>query len=125
MCAFQILHIENGKLTQSEYMAESIDLSIEEDASSEDDIERRASIDLDELQMAHERKSVDSLMLEVKLTTYLNLNDIIINENWPGIQRIWAFVKERFRLLLAGCDNTFWLISYEFGGFDASDTQLV
>ncbi|KAM7354188.1 ATP-binding cassette sub-family C member 10 [Cochliomyia hominivorax] len=62
--ANQILHIENGQLTPSEYMSESIDLSLEDSNDEADLVERRGSIDLDELQMAQEKQSVDSLMLE-------------------------------------------------------------
>lgn len=64
------MHIENGKLNVSEYMSESIDLSLE-DSVDEADMNRRTSIDLDELQVAHEKKSVDSIMLEVILFIFV------------------------------------------------------
>lgn len=46
-------------------MTESIDLSLEDSFDEANTMERRDSIDLDELQMAQEKKSVDSIMLEV------------------------------------------------------------
>ncbi|XP_073826163.1 ATP-binding cassette sub-family C member 10 [Musca autumnalis] len=63
--ANQILHLENGKLTMSEYMTNSIDLSLE-DSNDEADMmtERRSSINLDDLQKDGDNKSVDSIMLE-------------------------------------------------------------
>lgn len=66
------MHIENGKLNVSEYMSESIDLSLE-DSIDEADMDRRTSIDLDDLQMAQEKKSVDSIMLEVVLFIFVVL----------------------------------------------------
>ena len=66
------MHIENGKLNISEYMSESIDLSLE-DSIDETDMDRRTSIDLDDLQMAQEKKSVDSIMLEVVLFIFVVL----------------------------------------------------
>ncbi|XP_017480560.1 PREDICTED: multidrug resistance-associated protein 7 [Rhagoletis zephyria] len=64
--AHQILHIEDGKVTQSQYMSESVDIHLDLDEETIDDIydyTRRSSIDLDE-QNSPDKKSVDSIMLE-------------------------------------------------------------
>ncbi|XP_046809062.1 ATP-binding cassette sub-family C member 10 [Lucilia cuprina] len=82
--ANQILHIENGKLTPSEYMSESIDLSLEDSNDEADMNERRASIDLDALQMAHEKKSVDSIMLD-ETREYGNLSMNVFACYWKAV----------------------------------------
>lgn len=52
----------------SEYMTESIDLSLEDSNDEEAHMmERRSSINLDELQKDGDNKSVDSIMLEVNV----------------------------------------------------------
>ncbi|XP_067624566.1 ATP-binding cassette sub-family C member 10 [Eurosta solidaginis] len=63
--AHQILHVEDGKVTQSQYMSESVDdLDLNEDTTDDIyDYTRRSSIELDD-GSSLDKKSVDSIMLE-------------------------------------------------------------
>lgn len=59
--------MEDGKVTPSQYMFSSIDINLETEAGDTDDIydcTRRSSLALED-QNASDKKSVDSIMLEV------------------------------------------------------------
>uniref|UniRef100_A0A1A9WKS6 ABC-type xenobiotic transporter n=1 Tax=Glossina brevipalpis TaxID=37001 RepID=A0A1A9WKS6_9MUSC len=65
--AHQILNIENGKITPSDYMSESIDLSLEdsrEDLNNDLDLECKNSIDLEKSNIDQEKKKIDDLMVD-------------------------------------------------------------
>uniref|UniRef100_A0A1I8QDH6 ABC-type xenobiotic transporter n=1 Tax=Stomoxys calcitrans TaxID=35570 RepID=A0A1I8QDH6_STOCA len=80
--ANQILHIENGKLTTSEYMTESIDFSLEDSNDEANMMERRTSINLD--QFHNDDKSVDSIMLE-ESREYGNLAMGVFSCYWKAV----------------------------------------
>jgi len=60
--ANQILQVKDGQLLPSEYMTQSIDLSLDEEADDEqEEAGRRRSV---ELANQDDKKSVDSLLVE-------------------------------------------------------------
>ncbi|XP_075152571.1 ATP-binding cassette sub-family C member 10 [Haematobia irritans] len=80
--ANQIFHLENGKLTLSEYMTESIDFSLEDSNDEADMMERRTSINLDQFQV--DNKSVDSIMIE-ESREYGNLAMSVLSCYWNAV----------------------------------------
>lgn len=65
-------------------MSESIDLSLEDSNDEADMMERRGSLNFDDLQWAHEKNSVDSIMLEVIFKNFMFNKELIIELHTLG-----------------------------------------
>ncbi|XP_053957905.1 ATP-binding cassette sub-family C member 10 [Anastrepha ludens] len=99
--AHQILHIEDGKVTQSQYMSESVDINLDLDVEATDDIydyTRRSSIDLDD-QNSIDKKSVDSIMLE-ESREYGKISLNVLSCYWRAIGTPLAITTLTFVILM-------------------------
>ncbi|XP_055853767.1 ATP-binding cassette sub-family C member 10 [Episyrphus balteatus] len=82
----QILHVDNGVVTKSDFMSESIDLSLEDDVEVEPITQARSrmsSVDLLSDENA-DRKSLDSVMME-ESREYGNLSLNVISCYWRAV----------------------------------------
>ncbi|XP_039502253.1 ATP-binding cassette sub-family C member 10 [Drosophila santomea] len=86
--ANQILQVKDGQLLPSEYMTQSIDLSLDEDADDEQETSaRRRSV---ELSNQDDKKSVDSLLLE-ESREYGHLSGNVFTCYWKAVTSPLAF----------------------------------
>jgi len=86
--ANQILQVKDGQLLPSEYMTQSIDLSLDEEADDEQqETVRRRSV---ELSNQDDKKSVDSLLVE-ESREYGHLSGDVFSCYWKAVTSPLAF----------------------------------
>uniref|UniRef100_W8AAQ1 ABC-type xenobiotic transporter n=1 Tax=Ceratitis capitata TaxID=7213 RepID=W8AAQ1_CERCA len=99
--AHQILYVDAGTVTPSQYMYSSIDIDLELEADTSNDIyglTRSSSIDLDE-QNSIDRKSVDSIMLE-ESRKYGKISLNVLSCYWRAIGTPLAVTTLTFVILM-------------------------
>lgn len=95
--ANQILQMKDGKLLPSEYMTQSIDLSLDEELDDDQGPRsRRSSV---ELANQDDKKSVDSLLLE-ESREYGHLSGNVFTCYWRAVTSPLAFTVLLFVLLM-------------------------
>lgn len=99
--AHQIIHVEDGKVTPSQYMFSSIDINLESEAGDVDDIydcTRRSSLALED-QSSSDKKSVDSIMLE-ESREYGKISVSVLSCYWRAIGSPLAVTTLTFVILM-------------------------
>lgn len=96
--ANQILHVKNGQLCPSDYMTESIDLSLEDESPGDSLDMRLDSIELPNV-ADEDKKSVDSLLLE-ESREYGHISGNVFSCYWRAVTAPLALTVLLFVLLM-------------------------
>ncbi|XP_030384434.1 multidrug resistance-associated protein 7 [Scaptodrosophila lebanonensis] len=126
--ANQILNVRDGQLRPSDYMSESIDLSLEADDLEEPDSVRRPSVELPQLQNEEDKQSLDSLLLE-ESREYGYLSASVFSCYWRAVTTPLALSVVLFVLLMQISRNlsdawlAYWVTQSTLDG-NKNDTSL-